>query len=223
MDWPTKRAAFNTRLDNLNTGPSIASLIANVDTAVQDYISKYDTRSQAENHTAYQRIQDAMTVINNLKGKYQELNDDIVAMFTQYSSEHDMTTKLIENGKLQTSIDQLKKVQREIRTDVESAVARDELLRSRETETTAHSLFLTHRPIRKESVPYLWVLAVLFIGAGLLFFHRLAPSFLSAPTGGYPWYALLTETLLSQKVLLTLLAACILTVIGLSLKVAGVF
>ena len=223
MDWTVTRAGYQTRLNNINTlTPTITALIATADSAIQNYIEHYDTRTAEENQTAYAAIQTAMNDIQTRKDKYQVLHDDIIATFTQYSSKYDLTTKLIENGTLQISINQLQKTQDELRTDVETAVARDELLRSHETDTTSHSLFLRDRPIRKEIVPYLWVIAVLFVGLGLLFFHQLAPSF-NMEMGVLPWYAMLTQTLLSQQVLLAVLAACILTIIGLSLKVAGVF
>jgi hypothetical protein len=216
MDWPTTRAAFQQRLDTLSRGPSVASLVSAANTAMQNYVD------HPKDPAAYQRVEDAMTALNNLKGQYQAIHDDIIAQFSQYATKYDLAATLRENGELQKSIGQLQKLQKEIRTDVESAVARDELLRSRETETTSHSLFLMNRPLRKEIVPYLWVIAVLFVGVGLVLFHRLSPSFL-APAGFMPWYALLTETLFSPRVILALLGACILTIIGLSLKVAGVF
>ena len=214
MDWPTIRAGFRARLDDLNAAsPSVSTMVENADRAMKDYIAQTNDKSDAA-------VQAAMDPLHARKAQYQTLQDDIVALFTQYSSQYDLNSKLRENGTLQTSIQQLQKVQREIRTDVETAVARDELLRSHETETTSHSLFLSNRPIRKQMVPYLWVLAVFFVGVGLLFFHRLAPSFGMTIL---PWYAMVTETLLSSRVLLTVLAACILTVVVLSLKVAGVF
>jgi hypothetical protein len=215
MDWPTTRAAYQQRLDALSSGPSVDALVSAADKAQQNYLE------HPKDATARQQAQDAMTALTNLKGQYQAIHDDIIAKFSQYATQYDLAATLRKNGELQKSIGQLQKLQKDIRTDVESAVARDELLRSRETETTSHSLFLMNRPLRKEIVPYLWVLAVLFVGTGLVFFHRLSPSFLSPMP--MMWYSLLTETLFSPRVILALLGACILTIIGLSLKVAGVF
>ena len=184
MDWPATRAAFQQRLDALSSGPSVASLVSAADKAMQNYVD------HPKDQASYQQLQDAMTALNNLKGQYQAIHDDMIAQFSQYAAHYDFAAILRTNGELQKSIGQLQKLQKDIRVDVESAVARDELLRSRETETTSHSLFLMNRPLRKEIVPYLWVLAVFFVGVGLVFFHRLAPSFVSPVP--MMWYSLLT-------------------------------
>ena len=62
-------------------------------------------------------------------------------------------------------------------TDVESAIARDDLLRSRDTNISRHKLFMLDRPLRKGLIPYLWVLGILFIGVGLILLKFTFPLF----------------------------------------------
>jgi hypothetical protein len=112
-----------------------------------------------------------------------------------------------------------------MKIDVVSAVARDELLRSRDTNVTRHQLFILDRPIRKSLVPYLWVLSVLFIGVGLVIFRMSAPSLgLGGPTNGSVSFEMMILEFISNKIVLSsLLISAIIVIIFLSLKIAGVF
>ena len=74
---------------------------------------------------------------------------------------------LSEIGKLQAEINKLEKVKAEVTVDVDSAIARDELLRSSEADISRHQLLLLGRPIRKGLIPYIWGLSILFIGIGV--------------------------------------------------------
>ena len=120
-----------------------------------------------------------------------------------------------------------------MKVDVESAIARDELLRSRNTEISRHQLFILDRPIRRGLIPYLWVLSVLFIGVGLVIFRMTAPS-LGMATGNaasnsslYGAAASIQMLILgffsNRVVLVSLLVSTLIVILFLSLKIAGVF
>ena len=120
-------------------------------------------------------------------------------------------------------IQELEKKNEELKVDVETALARDELLRSRNTKRDSHSLFLLDRPIRKPVIPYLWVLSILFIGLGLIMIKMTMPQLdLPMDFAGY-LYAIVTDFISNRAVLLSIIAAAIIVIIFLSLKIAGVF
>jgi len=216
MDWPSTRAEFQARFDALNIQYT-PSLVSDLNAALQ----AYSTAEGDARNAAYQTVMAKMAVVNQLKQSYQALNESIIQLFKNESANQNLTTILNDNGTLQKKIHQLRKVEKEIRVDVESAVARDELLRSR--ETNSHQLFLMDRPVRKGMIPYLWVLSIFFIGIALLIIRSMSPSLSGAYGATDAWYAMITQTLLSTQVLLGLLGACIITIIGLALKVGGVF
>ena len=108
-----------------------------------------------------------------------------------------------------------------MKVDVESAVARDELLRSRETDVNAHKLFLLDRPVRKAMIPYLWVLSLFLVGIAILIFKQLSPTILMVdlPT----FFTLVGQFFQDPTVLISLLVAALITILFLALKIAGVF
>jgi hypothetical protein len=112
-----------------------------------------------------------------------------------------------------------------MRVDVESAIARDELLRSRNTNITRHELFILDRPVRKGLIPYLWVISVLFIGVGLVIFKMTMPSLgLGTAVAANASVELSVMDFFSNKfVLISLLVSALIVIVFLSLKIAGVF
>jgi hypothetical protein len=133
---------------------------------------------------------------------------------------------LTENGELQKQINRLEKIQNEMKIDVESAVARDKLLRSRNTEVNSRQLFILGRPVRRGLIPYLWVLSVLFIGVGLVIFKMTAPTLASsAPSANDAGsvMAMVMEFVTNKVVLGSLLISALIVILFLALKVAGVF
>jgi hypothetical protein len=164
-----------------------------------------------------------------LKRQYERLNADLVRYLRQESANYNVDGQLTESGSLQTQIQQLHKVNEEMNVDVDTAVARDELLRSHDTQTNAHSLYLADRPIRRAMVPYLWVLSVLFVGIGVLFFYWITPLIL-VPTNSYStdssFYSV-SDTLIglftNRLTWMALFGASVIVIFFLSLKIAGVF
>jgi len=78
-------------------------------------------------------------------------------------------------------------------------------------------------------IPYLWVIAVLFVGIGLIIFKIMAPvlpeNMLGRNEYGNPYsiFGLLENMLGNKTVLGSLLGAAIVVIIFLSLRIAGVF
>lgn len=220
MDWPTSRAAFRSRLDALNTEYTPAT-ITGLDTAIGAYLTKYAANNTANLSTEKQAITTKVNVIKGLKNQYSTLNDDIIKLFKNEAANHNLSAILTENGELQNKMTQLRTVQSNIKVDVETAVARDELLRSRTKDINSHQLFLFDRPVRRGMVPYLWTISVLLIGLGILLLRSVAPNL--PPFSLFDLYNLITTQYLTSNVLLLLLAACLITIIFLSLKIGGVF
>jgi len=220
MDWPTSRAAFRSRLDALNTQYTPAT-ITELDTAIGTYLTKYAANATANLATEKQAITTKVNAIKVLKDQYSTLNDDIINLFKNEATNHNLSAILTENGTLQNKIQQLRKVQSNIKVDVETAVARDELLRSRNKDINSHQLFLFDRPVRRGMVPYLWTISVLLIGLGIILLRTVAPNL--PPFNPIDIYNLIMTQYLSNNVLLMLLAACLITIIFLSLQIGGVF
>ena len=225
MAWKDKRDAFQKRFDDLSQR-DINGLLQNLNKNMGAFIGKGGVSMNATSNPEYNAIQTTMNQITEIKNGYSTLYDDIVKYLSKETQDNDLSGLLTENGELQKQIHRLTKIEDEMKVDVESAIARDELLRSRNTESTPHRLFLLGRPVRRGILPYLWVLSVLFIGVGLLICKQMFPFDLST-TGSYatsvPFLFMMQEFLSSRSVLLSLLVAALITILFLSLKVAGVF
>lgn len=223
--WIDERAKFQSRFDNLSQ-QNVQGLISELKKATNNYISTGGLSQDANNNPTYSNIVKLITKANGIKNDYARLNDDILNYLTKYGKNTDLTTILTENGELQKHIQRLEKVLEEMKVDVDSAVARDELLRSRNTDITPHKLFLLDRPIRKGLVPYLWVLSILFIGVGLVIFRMTMPTFIGTTTDATAatgFLGLLIGFFTNKIVLGSLLSAALIVILFLSLKIAGVF
>lgn len=156
----------------------------------------------------------------NTKNQYIKLNNDINTRLQKIlSSDNSLNTQLNEIGRLQQSIISLEKKNDEMDVDVESAIARDNILRSKDTDITHHTLFLLDRPIRKKLIPYLWVVSVLFIGVALIIFKMTMPTIIF----GGSFFQVLKGVFTDKRVLGSLLGAALIVILFLSLKIAGVF
>lgn len=224
MSWIEKRAEFQKRFDDLSQ-ENVQGLITELNTAVGNYISKGGLSQDPNNNPTYNTVVQLTQRAQLIKDKYATLNDDILVYLRNNAKDTDMAGLLSENGELQKQINRLEKIQTEMRIDVESAIARDNLLRSRNTEVTSHQLFILGRPLKKNLIPYLWVISVLFIGVGLVIFKMTMPSLgvagNSEATGSV--LAMVTEFVTSKVVLSSLLISALIVILFLSLKVAGVF
>ena len=219
--WIEKRAEFQKRFDELSQ-ENVQALITELNKAVGNYISKSGLSQDPNSNSDYNTVINLTQRAENIKERYSSLNDDILLYLRNNAKDTDMSGLLTENGELQKQINRLEKVQKEMKIDVESSVARDKLLRSRDTDVTRHQLFILDRPIRKGLIPYLWIISVLFIGIGLVIFKMSMPS-LETDVGGGSILYMTMEFVTNKIVLGSLLMSALIVILFLSLKVAGVF
>ena len=175
--------------------------------------------SQNTNQMSVEKLQE-------VKEKYEQLHTSLSSYLTQQAQNYQLSDKLEKTGTLQQQIQSLEEEAEKMKTDVETALARDELLRSRERVGNDHTLYLLDRPVRRGMVPYLWVLSVLFVGMGVLFFYWLTPTILLPSTTnsqGIGIIGMLTEVFMNRFTWMALFGAASIVILFLSLKIAGVF
>jgi hypothetical protein len=225
MSWIEKRAEFQKRFDDLSQ-ENVQGLITELNTAVGNYISKGGLSQDPNNNPNYNLVVKLTQRAESIKDRYGKLNDDILVYLRNNAKDTDMAGLLNENGELQKKINRLEKIQDEMKVDVESAIARDKLLRSRNTDATSHQLFILGRPVKKNLIPYLWVISVLFIGVGLVIFKMTAPNLGLSGTsmnGDGSFMATVIGFVTNKIVLGSLLISSLIVILFLSLKVGGVF
>ncbi len=220
MSWVEKRSQFQARFDKL-AQENIQGLITELNKAYSQYISTAGISQDPNNNPTYNKIIQLTTKAEQIKSAYVQLNDDIVNTLSQDTSNTDLSKILTENGELQKQINKLQKIQDEMKVDVETAVARDELLRSRNTDISRHKLFILNRPIRQGLIPYFWLLAILFFGVGFIIFKQTLPVPQIHPETNI--FSLILLFLTDKRILLSLLGSAVIVIIFLSLKIAGVF
>ena len=225
MKWIEQREQFQKSFDSL-AQENIQGLITELNQAVANYISRGGMNQDPNNNPEYTNIMNLTRRAEDIKKRYSDLNDSITEFIAKQSTDHNLSGLLTENGELQTQINKLEKIQNEMKIDVESAIARDDLLRSRNTDISRHKLFILDRPVRRGLIPYLWVLAVLFIGVGLVIFRITLPSLgmNSGMGASNSSIGLMFMEFITNKVVLgSLLISALIVILFLSLKIAGVF
>jgi len=170
------------------------------------------------------------TALQALKDRSTYLFNKINSVLSTEMANQPTSDLLSKTGTLQQQIQRLHKIKKDIKVDVESAVARDEVLRSRDTKLNSHKLFLLNRPVRKGVIPYLWVLSVLFIGIGLVLFRMMLPESSSTMSGVSNVYGssvsislMISEFFENKMVLISIITALLIVVLFLGLKMAGIF
>jgi hypothetical protein len=163
-----------------------------------------------------------VTDLSAIKEKYAKLHTDIKETLECNVQTSDLSGNLTQTGSLQAQIKKLENRKKELRVEVDTALARDELLRSRDVKMSTHPLFLLDRPVRKGMIPYLWVISVFFIGIGLFLYKTMLPSI--GPDMGtvIGMETALMDILFNKTVLISLLVCIIVIIIVVSLKVGGV-
>ena len=148
MKWIEERAQFQKRFDELSQ-ENVQGLITDLNTAVGNYIGRGGLSQDPNNNPDYLNILKLTKRAEDIKDRYAALNDDILKYLAKASQDNNLAGLLSENGELQKQINRLEKIQDEMKIDVVSAVARDELLRSRDTNVTRHQLFILDSPSKK--------------------------------------------------------------------------
>lgn len=220
MAWREKRTEFQHQLDALNQTDIEKTILKPLNEALSKYIT--DTSDT----TAYENVKAYSQKAEDLKLQYIHLNDAILQYIKTEKQGNNLPDLLSANGELQKKIQRLSKINDEMKVDVDSAVARDELLRSRDTLTSSHTLFLLDRPIRQGMIPYLWAISVLFIGIALLIIKMIAPPMsIGVNAYGQPisTIAMIMGFFSNRTTLIALLVSALIVILFLSLKVGGVF
>ena len=166
--------------------------------------------------------------LQTLKDRSTYLFNKINSALSTEIADQPTADLLSRTGLLQQQIQRLHAIKKDIKVDVESAVARDEVLRSRDTKLNSHKLFLLNRPIRKGVIPYLWVLSVLFIGVSLVLFRMMLPdSILSTNSGAFgssmSISLMISEFFENKMVLISIIVSLCIVVLFLGLKMTGIF
>ena len=228
MAWREEREKYQQQFDELSQ-EDIPQLIAKLNKATGDYISKggLTQNSDPNVNPDYKNMIELSKKAEDIKKRYISLNDDILKYVGQEAKHNNLSDLLTENGALQKQINGLHNVEEQIKTDVESAIARDELLRSRKTDISPHKLFLLDRPVRRNMIPYLWVLSVLCIGVGLIVMRMILPILGMTPEDlaalSSNFLLMLTSFFTNNVIFLSIIAALVVVIIVLSLVVGGVF
>ena len=222
MSWSNKRDEFKARFDTLNQ-MNVDGLVFELNNSIASYIQSGGLAKDSSVDPNFNNIQAKLNSIKSIKDSHVYLYNDINNHLKENATNSNLSGSLSSNGELMQYIQELEKKNEELKVDVETALARDELLRSRNTKRDSHSLFLLDRPIRKPVIPYLWVLSILFIGLGLIMIKMTMPQLdLPMDSAGY-LYTIVTDFISNRAVLVSIIAAAIIVIIFLSLKIAGVF
>jgi len=191
-------------------------------TTRSDFNSEYDAISND-----YTGNSDPVA-LQTLKDRSTYLFNKINSVLSTEMADQSTADLLTRTGQLQQKIQRLHEIKKDIKVDAESAVARDEVLRSRDTKLNSHKLFLLNRPIRKGVIPYLWVLSVLFIGISLILFRMMLPESIpstnsSAFGSSVSISLMISEFFENKMVLISIIAALCILSLFLGLRLAGVF
>ena len=160
--------------------------------------------------------------LSSIKDQYVTLHDDIAKTLECNTQNNNLSDGLTQTGSLQSHIKKLEKRKKELQVEVDTALARDELLRSRDVKLTTHQLFLLDRPVRKGMIPYLWVISVFFIGIGLVLYKTMLPSIGPDMATVIGMETALMDILFNKTVLISLMVCIIIIILVISLKVGGV-
>ena len=218
MAWTAQRKIFQDKFDALNT-TDLSGTITQLNTSLGTYVMHGGVNTNSPN-SDYTAVTSQLQKVKDLKAKYSALNNDIMNYLAEKTTQPQLLTVLEENGAMQNQIQRLRKLNDEIKVDVDTAIARDQLLRSKNTESSSHTLFLLDHPVRKERLPLLWAISIIFLGIGLYIVGMLSPVFQFDYMSVY-YYS--TSLLSSSMVLFPLTIVLVCIIIFLALKIAGVF
>lgn len=223
MSWAQQRPLFQARIDAL-AQQNVNSLLSTLNDTIASYVHTSGLSQDTTKNPLYESIKRQLKAIKDIRNSYNELYTEISTYLNTQAKVNNLPVSLTENAQLQLDLQNLEKINKTLNVDVETAIARDELLRSRETKGNSHHLFLMDRPIRKQMIQYVWVLSILFIGAGLIIIRTAIPNFeMTFVSSSHEIIHSITEFIMNPLVLMGLLGASIIVIIGLALKVAGIF
>lgn len=223
-NWLKTKEDLNKSRDELDKyrNNQLPTDIATLKKYLTAYVMKGGVSQNPANNGDYTEMIRLYSKINQYKAGYGRLNSILSEKIKAISTAGDMGKILQENGELQAEVTSLEKQLKESNNDVTSAEQRDELLRSKDRNITKHQVFMLGRPLRPSSIPFLWALSILFIGASLLVFQTQGPPVIGPLM---EWYSISAATgtfAFSSKLWIALSAALGFVVLMLSLRVANV-
>jgi hypothetical protein len=220
INWKDKREIFQSRFDAL-AQINIQSILSELDKNTSIYISKGGISADPNNNKIYDKIHELSNKVKDYKESLAILNNDILKELSTVSKDADLAGLLSENGELQQQIQQLEKIDKDVKVDVDTAIARDELLRS--NEVNRHDLFILNRPIKRNLIPYIWGISMLFIAIGVMIFLTLAPTVTTGTIATNASSSLIMDILMDRRIWMALFGSSLIVILFLSLKIAGVF
>ena len=218
MAWIEQKQRFQKRFDIL-AQYNINSLIAELNKEIGSYIKTAGIGTR--NDQTYTNIIKLTSRIEYIKNVYATLHHDIIEFISKESKDHNLSGLLTENGELQKQIRKLEKIEGDMKVDVESSIARDTILRSRDTDISRHKLFILDRPLRTGMIPYLWVLGVIFVGVALVIFKMSFPNIFDINIAEV--FPMILQYITNTYVLGSILIVALIVIVLLSLKISGVF
>jgi hypothetical protein len=222
-DWLKTKEELNKVRDELDKyrNNQLPTEIATLKKYLTAYVMKGGVSKNPSYDRDYSEIRFLYERINGYKAMYGRLNSVLSEKIKAISTAGDMGKILQENGVLQSEVSSLEKQLKESEDDVKSAELRDELLRSKDGNITKHQVFMLGRPLRPSSIPYLWALSILFIGASLLVFQTQGPPLL-VPL--MEWFSMSGPMLFftGPRLWMILSGALAIVILFLSLRVANV-
>ena len=180
------------------------------------------TAGWAYQRGVYQGELDKLNTDNKPVADYITLQTKISTYINTYGKDANLNGELTKNGRLQETLVKQEQLNKDLKADVETAQAQDELLRSRNTKRNSHTLFLLNRPVRTQMIPILWVISVAFVGIALILVRMIAPQDTVLAQGFGSFYFYFMELISSPTILAALLGAAVIVIIFLSLKIAKV-
>lgn len=174
--WPQMKQQFQRRYDELTVkGTQLQKDMDDLNRFTYSYIASGGVSLNPANDVNHTQALAAAERIKKYKADMAALVNDVNQKIKDISVSTDIGTKLTENGRLQQEITELEKEAKDYEDDAKTAELRESLLRSKESDITRHQVVFLGRPLRPSSIPYLWALSVLFIGASILMFQTMTP------------------------------------------------
>ena len=220
--WAERRAQFIQQFTTLGQyiQNQMPTDIQNLTNAMAQYVQAGGVSNDPSQDPNYATIVSTSQAIQAAKTRLQELNGAVSNAIRSHASNNDINGLLSENGLLQQAIQDRQQTRQATEADAKAAELRDDVLRTREYAVSKHQLFLLGRPLRPGSIPYLWALAALFVGLGLLGIAMAFPSItLSSQLQDTNWM----DTMSQPMVWGSVLGSCAIIILFMALNTAGVF
>lgn len=178
MSWQEQTRDIQNRINQLYS-PDIQTQISSKSPQYTQNLSAYIRSGGVRN---IDNLAANSTPIDILP-QVEQVIRDLTAKVRTVSRNTDLTGKLAEIGRIQQDLLIKKDRLTRVKQEAETSQTRDLLLRSHKTDITRDKIFLLGRPIKKSSIPYLWMGTTLFSLLAATILLILLPTFSSDPFG----------------------------------------